>query len=118
MSRAIHRVCAVMFGLWFTVFTAEPGRLHACPLHDGAGASGVSGHTGHASHPTNGLASHDAASHAAAGDHSTPNHQGHQCTCPDKCCCAGVHALATSSEPSASGLVAVVDMLQDSGAAA
>ena len=61
------RISAIVFMVWFAVFTSEPARLHLCPLQDG-----------HAQH----------SGHGAMPGHDLPDHAGHHCTCAGTCCSA------------------------------
>src|SRR3954462_10268323 len=95
MTRALHRISAALFSVWFAVFTVAPGRVHSCPTHDSrAIASSGHDHSAHASHHM------DAASgptQDASGKSSTPDSGPHQCTCPGASCCSGIVAIAQSA---------------------
>jgi hypothetical protein len=126
MTRAIHRTFAALFALWFTVLTVEPERLHSCPMHGGGGAVASAGHVGgHMGHAAHELAmSHESSAHPSVAEvgHPVPEqHHAHQCTCPDRCCCTAVHALAAFAEDvaPAAGLVTVpVALVEESPAVA
>ena len=45
-GRLLLLALAALFALWFTVFTAEPGRVHSCPMHDGGSVAVTFGLSG------------------------------------------------------------------------
>ena len=67
-ASALRRVASLLLGLWLALFIAEPASMHACAVHDGAGAP----------------ASHHSHHHAPA--HSGGGSDNHSCTCPGACC--------------------------------
>lgn len=80
---SIHRVLALMLGVWFTVYIGEPELLSPCPMHDAVALAGhaPATHAGHGGSPD---ASH-AMDHDGTSSHDTSS-GGHRCHCPGPCC--------------------------------
>jgi hypothetical protein len=90
------RALIAIWGIWFAAALLEPGGLHSCPLHGGAGHvhGGMSGmHDMHAMHGTSAPA-HWSTEHVSGTD--SPSHRSSDvCTCLGLCCCVPVVALAS-----------------------
>jgi hypothetical protein len=70
------RAFLVLLAIWFAVYSAAPGALHACPMHDGGLALPGIDPAPHAmAHAGHSPLHHGAHSHAA----------GHVCSCPGPC---------------------------------
>lgn len=81
---AAARSLVSVWGLWFTVLSADASAIHSCPMHDGAGAGGHAAHM-HMAH---------AADAGAPARHDTAA----ACTCMAPCC--GSAAAITSQRES------------------
>jgi hypothetical protein len=92
----VHRLTAAVLGLWFGIMTAEPARLHACPMHDLAMAN-VGTHQ---------MAHHHGASH-------DQNSEKHSCTCVGTCA-----ATAAPSAPVSPAVPVSIVAVSDEGIAA
>jgi hypothetical protein len=115
MSRSVRRYTSALLGLWFTVFTVEPARFHACPTHTAGAAAGGDMQSLHAAH--HGNASAQIATPVKSADHgsSSDRHSGHRCTCPDSGCCSAPLLLAPpATATTASAAVAPIAVDRDS----
>jgi hypothetical protein len=100
----LHRLVGVLLALWLVVFTTAPAAVHACPVHDGAGAQahGTShgGHNGHAAMTAMG---HDEA--PAPADHASKA----VCQCPGSCSTVTPVQLAAIAPVDLATIVATTD---------
>lgn len=99
----LSRVFGALLALWLVVFTTGGASLHACPMHDGVGAS-TAGH---------GASSHGAPAHGASmhhGDQDAPAPGAtHHCKCPGQCCTVAPIDLPRVDGAVAATIVAVRD---------
>ena len=99
----MRRLLASFLMLWVTVLAAEPAALHACAMHDGAGAAhhGASAqsaspdeHAAHAAHASRG----EQASQVVPGDrsHGVPAPSAPGCSCVGDCSATALTPLVAA----------------------